>query len=201
MNIRDRMSMHVWPRRTFLKTMALAGAAIPIPSRNLSAADPPHPPSAQLENQYFSVHFDPATGRFSVWRQGGSALLVNAASIAAVRDLPCSTADLRYARETKVSPFQTQLGSGRQLTALCRDRRRQFDFEVRLALFDNRQTVQIEVIGRNVSQKELLLHTLCPVQARLEDQAALIWPGARTLLTNGAIYYDAGRVRQIVPGE
>ncbi|MGZ4974926.1 MAG: alpha-galactosidase, partial [Limisphaerales bacterium] len=134
------------------------------------------------------------------WRKE-QALLINAVATATVPPGICSSADARYARSIKIVPFQNELGVGRQLIALCRDSKQQLDFEIRLSLYDNRETLAIETLCHNVSQKPLNLPTLHPVEAVLADDGGLFWLGAKALLTNGQMYYDAGKVKELKAGE
>ncbi|MGZ5529798.1 MAG: alpha-galactosidase, partial [Limisphaerales bacterium] len=180
--------------------MALASAALPIATGKVSAVGSGKPAAPQLENAFFSIQFDLATGRFSAWRKE-QALLVNAAATAAVPPGICSSADPQYSHSIKVIPFQNELGAGRQLIAMCRDSKRQLDFEIRLSLYDHRETLGVETLCHNVSKKPLNLQTLNPVRAVLADKGGLFWPGAKTLLTNGPIYYDAGKVKELKAGE
>jgi hypothetical protein len=63
------------------------------------------------------------------------------------------------------------------------------------------QAVVVEVVCRNVSREPVIVRRLEPVRAQAEEGSVCSWPGTSKILTNGQLYYDAGRVRDFRPGE
>ncbi len=164
----------VTPRSGFLKTTALAGAA-----RSKSVAAKLNQPAFfQLQNRFFAIHFDLATGRFGVWRGDESPLWVNGAATATLPSGVRATSDSEYAREMKVVDFSGDLGGGRQLIASCFDGKRQLDFEVRVSLYDGREALTVETIARNVSKKPLVVGNVESVQ----ELDGGVQSGAKTIL-------------------
>ena len=187
-------------RRKFIKTMALASASVPIGLRHSLGAPAEQPAAWQIQNPLFGVHFSPASGKLSAWRKGAP-FLANAVARAVTATGVRSTIDPEYKREIEVKPVTDALGSGKQLIARCADGRKQLDFEVRATLYDRLDALVVEVICRNVSGEPIVIQSLEPVRAVREEEAACSWPGVTRVLTNGQMYYDAGRVREPKAGE
>ncbi len=186
-------------RRNFLKTVAVAGAALPLGWN--SSAPAAEPPDRQLQNRFLSLHFSPDTGRLDVWRRG-KPLLSGAFARALTSPQPRSTLDADYTRNVEVKPWRDVLGSGHQLVARCADARRELDFEVRLTLYDQRDALTLEVLCHNVStSNSLRLDTLEPLCALPEAGGGCSWPGVTRVLTNGQMYYDAGKLKDFKPGQ
>ena len=195
------MAMHfLTPRRRFIKTMALASASVPIGLRQALGAPAEQAAVPQVQNALFGIHFSPATGKLSAWRKGVP-FLANAVSRAVTDTGPRSTADADYKREVTVKPAGGTLGAGKQFVARCADGRKQLDFEIRATLFDAHDALALEVICHNVSRQTIVLPSLEPLRAVREEDAACVWPGVTRVLTNGQMYYDAGRVREAKAGE
>ena len=182
------------PRRTFIKTVALAGASIPIawPEAPAAAADRP---TFQIQNRSIGLQYLLPRGEFAVWR-GDKPFLSGAFARAVGSTWTRSTAEPEYTHTVDIKPFRDELGAGKQLLARCADARRQLDFELCATLYDERDALLVEVIARNVSAAPLILQALEPVHA---DRC--FWPGTTRVLTNGQMYYDAGRLKDLKPGE
>ena len=56
-------------RRKFIKTVALAGASVPIGLRHSFGAPAEQPPAPQIQTPLFGVHFSQASGKLSAWRK------------------------------------------------------------------------------------------------------------------------------------
>jgi len=153
--------------------------------------------SATIENQFLSARFDIASGLIQVERKDGTTLLRNAAARTTLSGTTRSTSDSDYARTSSIRPCRNALGNGRQISAICNDQRRQLDFEVLLTLYDGRNALQIEVICRNASAKDLNVLKIEPVRAVLEEGADCGWPDVDKALTNGYLYADPGRVEDL----
>ncbi len=181
-------------RREFLQSIPVA-AVLHTSVRSILRAQS-SPVGDEISNQFLTARFDPATGRFHVDRRDGTPLLRNAVARTAFGDALRATSDPEYERSTSVRVYQDALGSGRQLRARCRDRRRQVDFEIVLTLYDGRDAAVVEAICRNTSGRPARLARIEPVRAVLEEGAGCIW-GAEKALTNGYLYADPGRVEEL----
>lgn len=187
-------------RRAFLQRVAVAGASLPLAVQSAWSAPAITAPSPQIENEFFAVALDVGTGRLSCWRKGGDVLFRGACARANLKGGRRSVTDLAYRRRVDTVPLQDQLGRGRQLVAACTDAERQLDFEIRVALYEGRPAVFIEVECRNVSKQPIGLESLEPVCALAEVEGALYWPGVTKVLTNGLMYYDPGKVADLPAG-
>jgi hypothetical protein len=187
-------------RREFIKTVALASASVPIGLRHSSAAPAEQSPAPQIQTARFGVHFSAASGKLSAWRKGAP-FLSNAVARAVTTAGNRNTTEPEYKREIEVKPVTDALGPGKQLIARCADGRKQLDFEVRATLYDRLDALVVEVICRNVSREPIIIPSLEPLRAVREEDAACAWPGVTRVLTNGQMYYDAGKVREPKAGE
>jgi hypothetical protein len=183
-------------RREFLKGVTFAGASLPWIGTATWAATDDRPP-AQMENEFLALAFDIATGQLSCWRKDGARLLTGAVARANLTNGRRSAAEPAFRRAVDVQPLNDRLGQGRQLVVRCADERRQLGFEVRASLYDGQPAVLIEAECRNVASQPLVLESLEPVCATAETGGALHWPGVTKVLTNGAMYYDAGRITEL----
>ncbi len=180
--------------------MALAGASVQVGLRRTFGAASGQAAAPQIQTALFGVHFATASGKLSAWRKGAP-LLANGVARAVTATGVRSTGDSDYTREIEVKPVADALGAGKQLVARCADGRKQLDFEVRATLYDRLDALVVEVICRNVSGEPIVIQSLEPVRAVREEDAACSWPGVTRVLTNGQMYYDAGKVREPKPGE
>ena len=187
-------------RRKFIKTMALASASVPIGLRHTSGAPAAQLRAWQLQSPGFGVQFAPASGKLSAWRKAAP-FLSNAVARAVTATGARSTAEPEYSRAIEIKPVADALGSGKQLIAHCADGRKQLDFEVRATLYDRLDALVVEVICRNVSSEPIIIQSLEPVRAVREEDGACVWPDVTRVLTNGQMYYDAGKVKEPKAGE
>jgi len=188
--------MSLLSRRSVLQSLSLAGTGLPLLSRNLvSANQNERRRSCQLENRFFCVYFDTSSGRFHAWRKDGSLFLSSVSSRALTAVGIQSTTDPEYERTIEVTTIRDVLGTGKQLVARCKNRRRQIHLEVAITLYDDTTTLVVETICRNSSPKDsLILRSLEPVRVVFDEGGACHWAGAQKTLTNGYMYYDPGRL-------
>jgi len=183
-------------RREFLKVVTGAGVSLPWVAQSAWAAAADRPP-AQIENDFLALAFDTRSGRLRCWRQGGENLLTGVIARANVKDRRRSTDGPAYARTVDANRVSDALGKGRQLVMRCSDGERQLDFEVRVTLYEGRPAILIEAECRNVSAQPIILESLEPICAIPETGGGLHWPGVTKVLTNGPMYYDAGKVTDL----
>jgi len=191
-------------RRDFLASASVGGVGLYANARgwlfSRSGAS-----SEQIENQFLTARFDTDSGKIQVERKDGTALLRNAVARVVLADSDRATSerftsDLEYQRSCSVRPCRDSLGSGRQISAKCVDRRRQLDFEVLITLYDGRDAAVVEVACRNASNKDARVLRIEPVRAVLDEGGHCGWSDASKVLTNGYIYSDPGRVEEIGVG-
>jgi hypothetical protein len=185
------------PRRRFLQTVTLAGSVAPLALPRLFADGAA---AWQLESRGLRLRFTPETGKLDILRENAP-LLSGAIARAVTAEGPRSTADADYRRTVQVKAFADALGSGKQLVAHCADGRKQLELEVRATVYDGLDAVVLETVCRNVSPSPIVLQSLEPLRAVREDQGFLCRPNTTKVLTNGQMYYDAGRLREAKPGE
>jgi hypothetical protein len=119
---------------------------------------------------------------------------MRAVSALAVR----SVTELQYSRQVATTMVQNPLGAGQQLVARCTDTKRQLDFEVCVTLYEGWQICVVEGFCRNASSSQpIVVRSLEPVRALAEDSGGCVWPGATKVLTNGLMYYDPGKVKDL----
>ena len=179
-------------RRQFIEMSMLTGlgAANPLASSQTSQ------PQTAIGNPYFRLAVDPAKGTFSVWR-GDNPFLLNACAGAAGAGT-FDMRDSRYVRTASTRRIQDRLGAGEELTLHAVDSKKEADLELRLTLYDQLDAFFAEVTAGNSGRNPLPVARLEPVRARLEDLSGCFWHEADKVLTNGYMYYDPGRVEDII---
>jgi len=178
-------------RRTFIQQAAAVGALLPVAGRaGLVLTGSP----AEASGNFFSVHFDPATGRLDVQRRDGSRLLHRAVLRAETDNTVFSTAQVEFSHSVEVNQFRDTLGQGRQMVIRSADARRQMDLEWRIFWYEDQPALCLEAKCFNVSARPINLRRIDPLSAIPAEGGSLYWPETAKLLTNGAMYYDPGHV-------
>lgn len=126
-------------------------------------------PALRMKNSFFRVHFDLDSGRFSIWRNNGSMVLMEMTARASVGKSRRAASEKEYARCVKVTEVENEFGEGRQLAAQCIDSRHELDFEIRIFISDRRETVVVEAFGRNVSKETFAFEQIELVSAASEE--------------------------------
>jgi hypothetical protein len=187
-------------RRRFFRDTAMIAATLPaIPSRAWAASGE-DAPSQGIENEFFSVTFNPENGRFSC-RRKGEPFLEAAEARANCAQAPRDTTETAYRRSVQIVPANDSLGTGHRLIAMCVDSQKLLDLELRFTLYAGRDAVFIEATARNVSTQPITLRSLQPICANGETGGTLRWPGVSKVLTNGPMYYDPGVVADFTSPE
>lgn len=146
-----------------------------------------------IRNDHFAASFDLAAGTISVRRADGAAFVTGGAVCANTDGGKASTASPGRAHTVDVSAFRDRLGSGRRMTIASRDPEKRLDFRVDVALYDRRPMVTVEARCTNVSARDVIVRSLEPLRAVPSEGGALHAAGVTACLTNGPMYYDAGR--------
>ncbi|MBN1902194.1 alpha-galactosidase [Candidatus Sumerlaeota bacterium] len=158
--------------------------------------------SETLENSFFVVDFNRKTGYFKVTRKKEPSFLLHAVSRVDTSLGIRATSDPDYQRSVEIQNLKDKvLGNGQRMIVVCRDEKKQIDLDLRISLYDTRDAFEIELICRNASDRDIFVPRVKPVNATGKDNGACVFPGATTILTNGKMYYDAGRVLPLVPGK
>jgi hypothetical protein len=184
-------------RREFLRNLSAVGASVPM---LLEAAGGPssgevHRP--QVENEFMTVAFDAAEGRASCRRRTTGLLLKGAVARVNLKGVRRSSAESAYKRVCETTDVNDRLGTGRALDVRCVDAEGRLDFLLRFVLYAGRDALLIEAECHNVSPEPVILRSVEPLCAASEAGGGLLWPRTTKALTNGAMYYDPGRVAAI----
>jgi alpha-galactosidase len=147
-----------------------------------------------IENGRFAASFDARTGTVSVRRGDGTPFLAGGAACANTDAGKQSTASPGREHAVDTSAFSDRLGSGRRLTIVSRDAQKLVELRLEVALYDTRPMATFELRCTNVSSRDLVVASLEPIRVVAEQGGTLRVPGVSACLTNGQMYYDAGRV-------
>ncbi|HET7132326.1 MAG TPA: alpha-galactosidase [Gammaproteobacteria bacterium] len=147
-----------------------------------------------IHNDHFAASFDTATGTFAVRRADGSAFLAGAAACANTSAGKQSTAAPGREHSVDSGAFRDRLGAGRRLSIVSRDPERRLDLRTEIVLYDAEPLAAIEVHCSNVSSHDVTVASLEPVRSVAAEGGGLRVPGVTACLTNGSMYFDAGRV-------
>ena len=105
-----------------------------------------------------------------------------------------STASPGRERSAAVAVFSDRLGPGRRMTVECRDQDKSLDLRVEVGVYDRRPMVTFETRCTNVSSRDVVVTSLEPLRVVADEGGTLLVPGVSACLTNGEMFYDAGRV-------
>lgn len=180
-------------RREFCRDLALNGAVLPLGSA-LLAGTAAGMNSASVENEFFSITFDTASGRFEIRRHGSEPLLAGAVVRANTGQGIRTSNQSAYRHSIRIRSIRDHFGEGRQLAVRSTDTDGQLNFDLRLTLYANLQAVLVEAVCKNISGEPVVLKSLEPLVAIDENNGTLHWPQATKILTNGQMYADPGRV-------
>jgi hypothetical protein len=146
------------------------------------------------ENDQFAASFDARTGTISIRRGDGTPLLTGGAACANTDVGKQSTASAGREHAVEISSFRDPLGSGRRASIVSRDPRKLLDLQVEIESYDGQPMVTIAARCTNVSSRDVVVTSLEPIRVVASEGGALHVPGVAACLTNGEMYYDAGRV-------
>lgn len=183
-------------RRQFSELIALSGTSLALSQPPTSDDSRSGGRVWRVGNDYFVILFDAQKGRVTVRQQDDSGLLDQATVRANTKNEKRSIAERDYEHRADFQSVQDRLGKGRQLIVFSKDLRREMDFETRLTLYEENRCLVIETACRNVSSQDFVLKSIEPICAIEEQGSGLRWPGASRVLTNGPMYYDAGKIHE-----
>jgi Melibiase len=116
-------------------------------------------------------------------------------NLAPARRRSAAADDYRHAVHTDTR--KDVLGTARRLTAVCQDPRKEVDLELRVSIYDEFPAIAVDVSCRNVSGRDLAIHSLEPVRAVEREGGALHSAGVSKCLTNGEMYFDTGSLHEL----
>jgi len=147
-----------------------------------------------LQNTYFTVRFNSKTGLFSIYGITGQPLISGALSAVNSQTGSRVTVASNYAFTLKTISVSNDIGTGRMLKILGRDKEKKLDVEIQIALYDYLNAVVIEAIYKNVSDDQIIVNSVEPIRVIKAETGSLFFPDVSECLTNGAMYYDAGTI-------
>jgi hypothetical protein len=147
-----------------------------------------------VSSDRFAVAFDNRAGTFAIFHGDGRPFLRGGVACANTDLGRKSTAEPGRERSAAVTAFSDRLGSGRRMTVQCADPERRLDLRVEVVAYDGRPFVTIELHCVNVSAADVLVESLEPLRVVAREGGMLRLPDVAVCLTNGEMFYDAGRV-------
>jgi hypothetical protein len=148
----------------------------------------------EFRNSYFIISFDKKTGIISVEKANGFPLISGAISAVNTKSGIQTSLVQNFNYSLSEESFSDEIGSGRVLKILGRDKMKKLDFEVLVSLYNNFPGILFETIVYNVSAEDIIIRSIEPLRIIKEESGSLFFKGLSKCLTNGAIYYDAGHV-------
>lgn len=181
-------------RRNFIKSIALSGAALALPEKfmNLSGAGTSGLEKVTGEN--FSLQVDQKRGTFSLLRNNGDRLLINGSSAVNALSGSYATHSPGFRHNMETVSMHDLFGSARRVSILSKSPEAGLEIELHITLYAREEVVTFESACNNISGKDLSIYSLEPLQVLESNGGNLFIPGVKRCLTNGALYYDAGKV-------
>ena len=173
-----------------LLLLVLIGSVIPLNAVQLAQ----NKGKNTLQNSSFTVRFDTKTGLLSIYSITGQPLISGALSAINSQTGSRISVASNYAYTVKTISVSNDIGTGRMLKILGRDKEKKLDVEIQIALYDHLNAVVFEAIYKNVSANEIIVNSVEPLRVLKEEAGSLFYPNVSECLTNGAMYYDAGTI-------
>lgn len=181
-------------RRNFIKIIGLAGtsAGLLYPSSVYGFFD--QDVADELSNEYFSLSFNKKKGVVRITRATGDPFLENirfgyhSEGKTVYMDPETYHFSVKKINQTNYAgDFQGLLITGNHKTGL-------FQYEVQVLLYNDLPAIGITTSLKNTSNRSVNIYSLLPFSLLPENDGYLYAEGYKRCLTNGAIYYDAGRI-------
>lgn len=147
-----------------------------------------------IASRLFTASFDTRTGTFSVLRGKATPFLSGGVGCANTDIGKASTASPGRDRSATPSAFSDRLGSGQRMTVDCRDNDKRLDLRVEVVVYEDRPIVTIETHCTNVGSSDVSVRSLEPLRVVASEGGTLRVPGVAVCVTNGEMFYEAGRV-------
>jgi hypothetical protein len=181
-------------RRDFIRDISLGSISLNI-SRSFSIGSIFETSgSSMISNNFFTISFNKRNGRVNVYRNDGSLLLNQVTARATVISNKISASGPDYRHNIEIIKISDKAGTGRRLIISSKEKGGLVDFTTEYTLYNNRNSILIKASCKNPSGKPVTIQGIEPVCAIEEIGAALYWNHAEKVLTNGPMYYDAGKI-------
>ncbi len=181
-------------RRDFLKNITLTGLSMTLINPASKGSMLFFTENPAITGEFFTLSFDQKLGLFTILRKDGTILLQNASACINTSSGKRLLSSGSYRHKVSTGKFSDHLGTGQLLKIVSEDLEHRIDFELRISIYNQREAVTIETICTNTSPGDCQVYSLEPVYATGENDGRLFIPGVIKCLTNGAMYYDAGRI-------
>jgi hypothetical protein len=188
---------HLIKRRDFMRFVSISGLSFAISNPLKAGLRIFEDNVAQIKNQFCTISFDHKQGRFNITQSHGDFLIRNATVRANTPRGKKSITDSNYEHSVDHKIVSDKLGNGQKLIVHSKDLNAEIDFETHFSLYENWNNIIIEALCKNVSSKDLNIHSIEPICATEEAGALMQWSDFSKILTNGAMYYDAGKIHDI----
>lgn len=189
-------------RRNFIKNISLAGISFaianPVHSNQLHKTND----DDKIKNDHFTVSFDKRKGVINIYRSNGIALVSGSAScinLAKQNDnnpIKYLITSENFKHTSRSTEFADQLGTGKKLIIISKDRNKRTDLEIHVSLYDHAEAITIEAICKNVSGRDIVVHSIEPFRAIKNEGGIMNVPGVSKCLTNGEMYFDTGTIHE-----
>jgi hypothetical protein len=179
-------------RRDFIKNLSLAGAGIAV----VNTKAPWGSESSEIKNDYFTVSFDKKKGTINILRKNGASLMIGGTVCvnSGKNKSRVSPGNYQYTSDSK--KITGLPGPGEKLIIQCKDKNRKIDIGVHVALYNKLQAITIEAVCKNVSDQDLVIDSIEPLRIIRNEGGVLNVPGVSKCITNGEMYFDAGRIHE-----
>lgn len=180
-------------RRLFVKGISAATLSLPLAGLDglLTLST-----KYNLKNRYFSICFDRSTRRVIIYRANGTLLSGGVIQSVETDKGKLYLNDGKDKIKISSGKYNGPEGSGEILTLFSDDKKAGILSETRYIIYDNISCFSVETVITNTYNKDEIIRSIEPAVFAAERSGSLIWPGYTKVLTNGAMYYDAGMIHE-----
>lgn len=182
-------------RREFIKNLSLLGISLEINPVVLDMYTFPGSREGLLSGRFFSLIFNAGTGRYNLTDNNGKILIEGAFTRINLAERKEYLTSREFNHKITLQKVLDDFGQGSQMIVSSVNKQRSVNAETRFSVYDNTRTVFIEVICKNTGTAPVVIKSIEPLIATEEEKAFLHWDSS-AVLTNGPMYYDAGRVHR-----
>src|SRR5574338_357732 len=190
-------------RRDFIKSVSLAGASLAVTDPNSAYKFLLQNTPNEIKNSWFTVLFDLYSGTININRNDAGALITNAnicinllSNSLASNSYKRFISSSGYKHSTVSTLFSDQIGPGKKLIIYSKDRDKKINFEVHVCLYDNIKAITIEAICKNVSDNDIVIHSIEPIRIIKSEGSTLKLASVSKCITNGEMYFDTGTIHE-----
>jgi hypothetical protein len=187
-------------RRDFIKTTSILGASMAIANSANAASIFTGNKEAEIKNKFFIISFDTTKGIISIHKNDGTLFIAGATVCANSNENKHSIASGNYRHTIQPTAFSDQLGSGKKLLIFSEDKKKKLNFEIHLSLYENLPVFTAESICKNVSDHDLIIYSVEPLRVVNDEGGKMNVPDVLKIITNGAMYFNAGTIHTFGTG-